>query len=138
MPLSSLTLSLSFPCCVSVMKQRTECPQVTPLWAHRAPASPCTPLSLRARGESPSSIAPTPTTTCHLKRSHETPPWPAKGETRGERQRERERACCVKKICRYFKMNSLSLSLSVPPSLRHTAEDFIVTPFAQVSHNFMY
>lgn len=42
-----------------------------------------------------------------------------------------ERACMCVPIC--YMRNIIIISLSVPTSLRHTGEDFIVTPFAQVS-----
>lgn len=64
-----------------VMKQRMACHRVTPRWVRRVQASPCTPPSPRARGESPSSTAPTRTTTCRPRRFHVTPPSPVKGET---------------------------------------------------------
>lgn len=73
------TLSSSSPR-VPVMKQKMVCRRVTPLWARRVPASPCTPPSPRAREESPSSTARTRTTTCRPRRCHGTPPSPAKGE----------------------------------------------------------
>lgn len=75
------------------MKQKMACLRVTPLWAHRVQASPFTHPSPRARDESPSSTAPTRTTTCRQRRSHVTPPSPAKGETQKQRVRGKEHVC---------------------------------------------
>lgn len=76
-----------------VTKQKMACPQVTPRWVRRVQASHCTPPSPRAREESPSSTALTPTTTCRPKLSHETPPSLVKGETQNERQKELKKYC---------------------------------------------
>lgn len=107
--------------CVPVMRRRMACRRVTPRWACRARASRCTRPSLRASGGSPSSTDPTRTTTCRPRRCRGTPPWRAKGEA--SRRSEAKRSLCEAKF----------MLLSVATSNRHTAEDFIVTPFAQVS-----
>ena len=120
-----------------VTKQKMVCHQVIPLWARRVQASPCTPPSPRAREESPSSTVLTRTTTCRPRPSRGTPPSPAKGEIREERMNERGGGVCVYPCFRrnitIISAFSLISSLCVSTSLRHTGEDFIVTPFAQVS-----
>lgn len=120
------------------------CRPVTPLWARRVQASPCTPPSPRVRGESPSCTAPTRTTTCLPRRSRVTPPSPAKGEAQEDRLKEWVKAggsmysmwapkwwYWLREIDWDEFPSPLTLTFSFP--CRHTAEDFIVTPFAQVS-----
>lgn len=120
-----------------VTKQKMACHQVTPRWARRVQASPCTPPFPRAREESPSSTVRTRTTTCRPRRPRATPPSQAKGETGVQRQKEWGGESMYSmfsgEILPSLLIPFLFSTFSVSTSLRHTAEDFIVTPFAQVS-----
>lgn len=116
------------------MKQKMACHQVTPLWAHRVPASPFTHPSPRARDESPSSTALTRTTTCHQRRYRVTPPSPAKGETQKhlkEWVRGKEHMCVYLNVDIFIKKYSYHLSLLPLFSLLSNSSN---CPFASQTH----
>lgn len=108
---------------ILAVKQKMAYLQLTPLLAPRVRAERCTPPCLRARGENHSSTDLTLTMTCPPKPSPVILPLLVKGELKQKQIRD----------CTVLRCSVFIHILTVSPYKRHTAEDFIVTPFAQVS-----